>query len=80
MARVSAPFISPLALYWFIILAYLSHYSSGKLFCSAFLLPTRLRVYGVRICVYLCVSGGSVHLRGIELVTADFKKINHSQV
>lgn len=31
-------------------------------------------------CVYLRFSGGSVHLRGIELVTADFKKINRSQV
>lgn len=31
-------------------------------------------------CVYLRFSGGFVHLRGIELVTADFKKINHSQV
>lgn len=30
--------------------------------------------------VYLRVGGRSIHLRSAELLTADFKKINHSQV
>lgn len=81
LTRDSAPFISPHTL----LLVYLP-----GLFISLFLWKIALfcfsaahppaRIWRVSVCVYLCVIGGSVHLRGIELVTADFKKINHSQV
>lgn len=40
--------------------------------------PTR-SVTPCHVCI-LRFRGGSVHLRGIELVTGDFKKINCSQV
>lgn len=48
--------------------------------CSAFLPPTRLPAYRACVRVYLRVGGRSIHLRSTELLTTDFKKINHSQV
>lgn len=80
IARVSAPFISPLTL----LLLYLP-----GLFISLFLWKIALFCLSAahpppayRACVRVCLRAGgrSIHLRSAELLTADFKKINHSQV
>lgn len=48
--------------------------------CTVLLFPLPTRSATPWHACILRFGGGSVHLRGIELVTADFKKINRSQV
>lgn len=71
--------LAPIHFYWFICLAYLSHYSSGKLLSYAFLLPTRLHVYEERVYFSILVVGPSTCMV-LNLWPQIFKKINHRQV